>query len=529
MEPLLTDMSVPGILGALVLLGVVTPLRASVLPNIVFILTDDQDVELNGQDPIVKTRELIAARGMTFTHMYVSSPLCCPSRSSILTGKYVHNHHGINNSVSGGCSSPEWQQMNEVAAFPVYLKKQGYSTFFAGKYLNQYGFPQTGGVKHVPPGWDWWVGLVGNSVYYNYTLSINGTAEKHGDVYERDYLTDVIHRRGQEFLEMQSRDSLSPFFMMLSTPACHDPFTPAPQYNSTFSDARAPRGGSFNLHAEDKHWLIQQALTPMPDDTIEYIDTTFRNRWRTLQSLDDMVEGVVKTLDTKGMLDNTYIFFSSDNGFHLGQFSMPYDKRQAYEFDVKVPLMVRGPGISKDVVISDSVLNIDLAPTFLELAGATPPASMDGMSLLPILNGTKDPSVPFRVQFLTEHSGVGSDSVPNCPQYNGQGMMVCKMHCVCQDSRNNTYTCLRYRSNSVDYKYCEFEDDNVSTDDSPTEVTMETKRFQELYDLKKDRYELTNIVHQASPEILAVLKTNLNEMKICTGDSCHGANSHHIR
>ncbi|XP_048242354.1 N-acetylglucosamine-6-sulfatase-like isoform X3 [Haliotis rufescens] len=471
MEPLLTDMSVPGILGALVLLGVVTPLRASVLPNIVFILTDDQDVELNGQDPIVKTRELIAARGMTFTHMYVSSPLCCPSRSSILTGKYVHNHHGINNSVSGGCSSPEWQQMNEVAAFPVYLKKQGYSTFFAGKYLNQYGFPQTGGVKHVPPGWDWWVGLVGNSVYYNYTLSINGTAEKHGDVYERDYLTDVI----------------------------------------------------------DKHWLIQQALTPMPDDTIEYIDTTFRNRWRTLQSLDDMVEGVVKTLDTKGMLDNTYIFFSSDNGFHLGQFSMPYDKRQAYEFDVKVPLMVRGPGISKDVVISDSVLNIDLAPTFLELAGATPPASMDGMSLLPILNGTKDPSVPFRVQFLTEHSGVGSDSVPNCPQYNGQGMMVCKMHCVCQDSRNNTYTCLRYRSNSVDYKYCEFEDDNVSTDDSPTEVTMETKRFQELYDLKKDRYELTNIVHQASPEILAVLKTNLNEMKICTGDSCHGANSHHIR
>ena len=118
--------------------------------------------------------------------------MCCPSRSSILTGQYVHNHHAKNNSISGGCSSPGWQAGPEKHSVSTYLKDLGYRTFFGGKYLNQYGMKSVGGPEHVPPGWDEWLGLVGNSRYYNYTLSANGKPEPHGHTYSTDYLTDIL-------------------------------------------------------------------------------------------------------------------------------------------------------------------------------------------------------------------------------------------------------------------------------------------------------------------------------------------------
>ncbi|KAK5598528.1 hypothetical protein CRENBAI_008897 [Crenichthys baileyi] len=142
--------------------------------------------------PMKKTKELIGEAGATFVNAFTVTPLCCPSRSSMLTGQYPHNHEVRNNSLSGNCSSVKWQQGPEAEAFPIYLSKQKYQTFFAGKYLNQYGIKDAGDVGHVPPGWDQWNALVGNSQYYNYTLSVNGKAEQHGDSYEKDYLTDLI-------------------------------------------------------------------------------------------------------------------------------------------------------------------------------------------------------------------------------------------------------------------------------------------------------------------------------------------------
>ncbi|CAJ1070023.1 N-acetylglucosamine-6-sulfatase-like [Xyrichtys novacula] len=284
--------------------------------NIILILADDQDVELGGMTPMKKTKALIGDAGATFVNAFTVTPLCCPSRSSILTGQYPHNHEVRNNSLSGNCSSSLWQKGPESEAFPIYLNKQKYQTFFAGKYLNQYGKKDGGDVSHVPPGWDQWHALVGNSQYYNYTLSVNGKEEKHGDSYEKDYFTDLITNRSLHFLD--DRSPQHPFFLMLSPPAPHSPWTAAPQYQKEFNTVKAPRDGSFDKPGKDKHWLLRQPVNPMPNSSLNFLDDAFRKRWQTLLSVDDMVETLLKKLESIKELNNTYIFYTSDNGYHTG-------------------------------------------------------------------------------------------------------------------------------------------------------------------------------------------------------------------
>lgn len=144
-------------------------------PNIVFVLTDDQDEILGGRIPMIKTKAVLFDKGTVFENAFVATPICCPSRSSILSGRYVHNHGAVNNSLEGNCAGQEWVDNHEKKTIAVALKSLGYRTMFAGKYLNQYGIPSTPSpISHVPPGWDSWLGLCGNSKYYNYCLSDNG-------------------------------------------------------------------------------------------------------------------------------------------------------------------------------------------------------------------------------------------------------------------------------------------------------------------------------------------------------------------
>ncbi|XP_070558489.1 N-acetylglucosamine-6-sulfatase-like isoform X2 [Ptychodera flava] len=473
-------------------------------PNIVFILTDDQDVVLGGLTPMTKTKKLLGDAGLTFSNMFTTSPLCCPSRSSILTGNYVHNHGALNNSISGNCSSPAWQDGAEKNTFITYVKQMGYSTFFAGKYLNQYGDKLAGGVEHIPPGWDWWIGLVHNSVYYDYTLSVNGTAEKHGKDYKTDYLTDLLSRKAQDFLTLQNENN--PFFMMISTPACHAPFDSAPQYVKNFTNKKAPRTPSYNKHGSDKHWLVRSQKTPMLNVSVQDTDDIFRKRWRTLLSVDDLVEGVVNTLQDKKLLDNTYIVFSSDNGYHLGQFSMPRDKRQLYEFDIRVPLIVRGPNVPAGKICDEPVLNIDLAPTFVELSGHEVPSNVDGRSLLTLLHpNTTFKSSKWRQDFLVEHNGeYKPDGIHGCN--NTEDLGAChSLDCTCEDAKNNTYSCTRTLNDTTKLMYCEFNDD---------------ESFVELYDLAKDPDQLTNIVHQVPEYIIEQQNQRLIMLSICKGSSC---------
>ncbi|KAL6057969.1 hypothetical protein STEG23_015837 [Scotinomys teguina] len=511
-------------------------------PNVLLVLTDDQDVELGGMTPLKKTKALIGEKGMTFTsaskssistdkgsdnentqqlrsqrpdldltvhsqnpteNSYVPSALCCPSRASILTGKYPHNHHVVNNTLEGNCSSKSWQKIQEPSTFPAILRSWcGYQTFFAGKYLNEYGAPDAGGLEHVPLGWSYWYALERNSKYYNYTLSINGKARRHGENYSVDYLTDVLANLSLDFLDYKSNSE--PFFMMISTPAPHSPWTAAPQYQKAFQNVFAPRNKNFNIHGTNKHWLIRQAKTPMTNSSIQFLDDAFRRRWQTLLSVDDLVEKLVKRLDVTGELDNTYIFYTSDNGYHTGQFSLPIDKRQLYEFDIKVPLLVRGPGIKPNQTSKMLVSNIDLGPTILDLAGYDlNKTQMDGMSLLPILKGASN--LTWRSDVLVEYQGEGRNVTdPTCPSLS-PGVSQCFPDCVCEDAYNNTYACVRTLSSLWNLQYCEFDDQEV---------------FVEVYNITADPDQITNIAKSIDPELLGKMNYRLMMLQSCSGPTC---------
>nr|XP_055045645.1 N-acetylglucosamine-6-sulfatase [Misgurnus anguillicaudatus] len=473
-------------------------------PNIVLILTDDLDVSIGGMIPLSKTKKLIGDAGITFTNTFVASPLCCPSRASILTGKYPHNHHVVNNTLEGNCSSVAWQKTQEPITFPAFLQKHGaYQTFFAGKYLNEYGNKKAGGVEHVPLGWDQWFALERNSKYYNYTLSVNGRPQRHGQNYSQDYLTDVLANISIDFLENKS--NRRPFFMMVSTPAPHSPWMAAPQYESSFSNVKAPRDPNFNIHGKDKHWLIRQAKTPMTNSSIEFSDNAYRKRWRTLLSVDDLVEKVVRKLEIRGELSNTYIIFTSDNGYHTGQFSLPMDKRQLYEFDIRVPLLVRGPNIKPNQTCSLLVANVDLGPTILDIAGYNiNETQMDGMSFFPIMTGTGNSSA-WRSDVLVEYEGEGSNiSDPTCPSL-GPGVSQCFPDCVCEDSYNNTYACVRTVSQAANLQYCEFDDNEV---------------FVEVYNLTADPFQLSNIAKSIDQEVLEKMNHRLMMLQSCSAQTC---------
>ncbi|KAJ8712694.1 hypothetical protein PYW08_007998 [Mythimna loreyi] len=479
-------------------------------PNIVLILTDDQDVVLGGMTPMTSVHRFIGNEGVTFTNSYVTSPICCPSRASLLTGLYQHNHYTINNSLREGCYGPHWRQSLQNSTFATVLKDAGYATFYAGKYLNEYGVKDAGGPELVPPGWTEWHGLVGNSVYYNYTISNNGVPTASTD----QYLTDVIREIGVSYIENQTEQE--PFLMVLAPPAPHQPFTPAPRHEGTFSNVTAVRHPNFNIAAEDKHWLMRMPPSPLPASALPELDRVFRRRWESLLAVDEMVADIVGSLERQALLDNTYIFFTSDNGYHVGQFSQMYDKRQPYESDIKVPLLIRGPGIKPNSSNSQPVLNVDLAPTIIRLAGLEPPTHMDGKALDLLKEAEDDTNQEIEERYmLVEYHGEGRNgSVDDkCPwKYDGLQLAECypQYDCKCQDSRNNTYACLRHFAPRTNMKYCEFTD---------------KENFLEVYNLAHDPYELVNSADTFMPALRHWYSSVLARMRVCVGvESCDHPN-----
>ena len=515
-------------------------------PNILFVLTDDQDILLGSSDYQPKIKKLLQEEGITITNQFVSTPVCCPSRGSFLTGKHIHNIPMKNNSLEGNCSGPAWNNGPEKETIGVKMKGLGYETFFSGKYLNQYGAPGAGGVEHVPPGWDKWVGLVGNSRYYNYTISNDGAKEVHGDNYATDYLTDVVKNHTINFIRSQANLG-KPFFAMASVPACHSPHEPAPQYAFHFQpEKKVPRNPNYGTGWNEKHWLVENEGKIWEANPVraQFSDWEHNRRLEVLLSVDDMVEELVGVLDTLNVLDNTYIFYTADHGYHLGQFGLMKDKRFPYEFDIRTPSYVRGPKLGKNIKTGLTMLNIDYLPTFIAIGNGEVDKSIDGRSVLADLEAAtaaaERPTVEgrdFLVEYFGEHGAPAKGGACGAQWSEGMacwtegneklqpGPFKGGLLCSCQDSINNTYACIR-RVNGGSPRASSLDSSKLSSMNGLGENFLYCKfsgnpTFEEYYDIDEDPWQLKNAMDTLDVEQRDYLRQKLKKFVACSGtDSC---------
>jgi N-acetylglucosamine-6-sulfatase len=456
----------------------------SVKPNIVFILADDMRKDDLRYMP--KTRSVLKAKGMSFENAFVSNALCCPARATIMRGQYSHNTHVWTN----GGSSGGWQAYrdngNQQDNVATRLDAAGYRTALFGKYLN--GYKQTTG---KPLGWDRWFAHVNDDHYYDYQINDDGTTRHYGST-SADYETDVIADHAKTFIGTSASAGV-PFFAYVAPKAPHNEEgqgkpVPAPRDRHVYDGLKAQRSPSFNERdvSDKPRWI--RKLPRLSDAKKSDIDDRHEKRAESLQAVDDLVAGVVGKLRDKGVLSNTYIFFTSDNGWHEGEHRLDFGKWRPYEEDIHVPLLVRGPGVAAGHEAQKLALDTDFLPTFTNLAcSQSSPCDTqnwsyvpDGRSLKPVLDGN---ATAWRSAILLE-AARNDVNVPNAPAYRG----------IRTDNTNTT----------TKRKYVKYSDGS-----------------KKLYYLKSDPYELADRYKATSPP--SGLVSQLGALKTCAGNGCRAA------
>jgi N-acetylglucosamine-6-sulfatase len=313
-------------------------------PNIIFVLTDDLDYASVQKMPEISS--LLREGGLSFENAFASYPLCCPSRATILTGLYEHNHQVRNNEAPNGGFEKFRDKGLEENTFAVRLQEGGYRTALLGKYLNEYPADDP---THVPPGWNDWYGKISaqygensEQQLYDYAINENGEAVSYGSETE-DFYTDVLSDQATEFMRRAAPED-QPFFAYVAPTAPHGPATPAERHKGTFADEEVPRPPSFNEEdVSDKPSPVGDAQR-ISNQEISTIDAYYRQRLESMLAVDEMVGSLVEELEAAGELENTYIFFTSDNGFLYGEHRIRSGKNRAYEESARLPLFVGDRG-----------------------------------------------------------------------------------------------------------------------------------------------------------------------------------------
>jgi N-acetylglucosamine-6-sulfatase len=358
-------------------------------PNIVFILIDDLRFDTLGVlgHPFVQTPHLdaLARNGVICENSFVTTSLCSPSRASILTGLYAHRHEVLDNGTPLPADAP---------LFSIELQKAGYDTAFIGKW-------HMGGGSDAPqPGFNRWVSFKGQGVYLNPTFNVDGKTEK-----QEGYITDLLTDRAVDFIKAPRE---KPFLLYLSHKAVHAEFKAAERHQGCYADQKYPYPASMANTEENYRgkpdWVRRQrnswhGVDGMYNKSTDF-DTFARDYCETVRAVDDSVGRVAETLKAQGVLDNTLILFTSDNGFQFGEHGL-IDKRTMYEASIRIPMIAHGPALFPGGRrLKEMVLNVDIAPTLLDAAGVTVPESMQGRSMMPKLRGEDS---PWREEFLYEY------------------------------------------------------------------------------------------------------------------------------
>lgn len=471
-------------------------------PNILFILTDDLDMDSIAYMPSLQS--LLVQKGASFANFFVNVSLCCPSRASILRGQYAHNTQILGNRPPAGGFEMFYAAGEEESTIAAWLHSANYQTTLIGKYLN--GYPL--GVKpgYIPPGWDEWYSLVEGNPYegFSYTLNQNGKLVKYGSK-AKDYATDVYAGLAADFITRASA-SEKPFFLYLAPYAPHGPAIPAPRHARLFPGIKAPQSPSFNeKDVKDKPEYVR-AHPRMDAGEIAYINHLYRRRLQSLQAVDEMIAALVDLLDKTGELEKTYIFFMSDNGFLMGQHRLGVGKVAPYEESIRVPLVVRGPKIPPGIQIDQLAGNIDLAPTWAELAGTATPDFVDGRSLLPLLHPEDHPPPAWRQAYLVMQGSVDDETVNNLETLKlmGLGLPLDPITGKVSLSGVSSYDIPSFNALRLgNALYVEYE-------------TGE----RELYNMVNDPYQLVNIYEGADQALINRLSSWVSRLSQCSGASC---------
>jgi arylsulfatase A-like enzyme len=432
-------------------------------PNIILILTDDQrwdtvglEHSRDGTTPVMQhVVSELADSGVTFPNGFVTTALCCPSRTSILTGQYSHNT-GIH---TNGGSDGGFANFDDTQTIGIWLRDAGYRTGFVGKYLNGYAT----GAPCVPPGWDEWHVFV-QVKFYDYDFDDNGVITHYGTD-PADYSQNILTQRALQFIDESVADG-HPYFLYFAPKAPHGPATARPDHLGLFAGIAAWRPPNYaEPDVSDKPAWVQ-ALTWGTTKT-NNTDAFRIKQLESLQAVDEAVRDIMQRLRDLGQDDETLVVFTGDNGYAWGSHRWQ-PKQCPYQECMRVPMIMRPPGGTTARVDTRPVLNIDFAPTFVEYAGATVPPThtVNGMSVVPLLENTP---VTWRADFLNEHWG---GQIPDNAQVQ-----------------------------SSQYKYTEY-----YAEPPPIET--------ELYDLGIDPYELNNVTNNAAyAGVKSSLKTRLDALR----------------